>query len=358
MKIELLDVAGYEKVFKVTDSSVGLNAFIALHDLALGPALGGIRIYPYHTSDEALTDVLRLAQGMTYKNAIAKLGFGGGKSVIIADPKTQKTPKLLRAFGKVVEQIGGEYICAQDLGCTSEDLKEIRKETRYVVGLIDDKSSGDPSIFASYGVYWAMQATAKVLTGSDSLKDLTIAIQGIGSVGSNLAEFLFWAGANLIIADIDPKALRAAVISYAPRVVSSEEIFFVKCDILAPCALGAILNDQTIPKLHCRAIVGGANNQLLAPSHGDALRHRGIIYAPDFVVNAGGAINVAAELEVGGYHPAASRDKVRAIYDSLLEIYEIAKKRGESTHEAAVTLAKHRLKEGIGKRTAPPVYHH
>ncbi len=358
MKIELLDVAGYKKVFKVTDASVGLNAFIALHDLTLGPALGGVRIYPYHTSDEALTDVLRLAEGMTYKNAIAQLGLGGGKSVIMTDPKTQKTPKLLQAFGKAVEQLGGEYICAQDVGCTSEDLKEIRKETRYVVGLIDDKSSGNPSIFTSYGIYRAMQATMQVLTGSDSLKDLTIAIQGMGNVGSNLAEFLFWAGANLIIADVDPKAIHNAVIRYAPLVVSSKEIFSVKCDILAPCALGAVLNDQTIPELRCRAVVGGANNQLLLPSHGDALRHRGVIYAPDFVANAGGAINVTAELEPGGYHPVNSRDKVRAIHDSLLEIYEIAKKRGESTNEAAVALAKHRLKEGIGKRISPPVFHY
>ena len=358
MEIELLDVPGYEKVFKVTDSSVGLNAFIALHDLTLGPALGGIRIYPYRTSEEAFTDVLRLARGMTYKNAVAKVGFGGGKSVILADPKTQKTPELLRAFAKVVEQLQGKYVCAQDVGCTSEDLLEIRKETCYVVGLINEKSSGDPSVFTSYGIYRAMQATAKVLTDSDSLTGLTIAIQGMGNVGSNLADFLFWAGANLIIADIEPKAVRSAVVSYDPHVVSAEEILSVKCDILAPCALGAVLNDRTILNLHCRAVVGGANNQLLSDSHGDALRHRGIIYAPDFVVNSGGVINVAAELEPGGYHPLASRNKVSAIYDSLLEIYDIAKKRGESTHEAAVTLAKHRLKEGIGKRTIPPVFHH
>lgn len=358
MKHEIIEVPGYEKVFKIEDPSVGLTALIALHDLTLGPALGGTRIRPYANIDEALQDVLRLSQGMTYKAAISQVGFGGGKSVIMADPKTQKTPELLHAFGKAVEELLGKYICAEDVGCTTADVTQIRKMTRYVVGLPHSKSSGDPGPFTARGIYRAMQATAQKLYGSDSLAGLTIAIQGLGNVGQNLARYLFWAGANMIVSDIDPERVQTLVDAYRVRVASPDEILFAECDFLAPCALGGILNDQTIPRLRCRAVVGGANNQLLKDSHADDLRHRGILLAPDFVANGGGLINVAAELEPNGYSPTASRDKINCIYDSLLAIYKIAEENGESTYKAAVSLANHRLKNGIGKRISPPIFHH
>ena len=358
MNIEQLTVPGYEKLFKIEDPSVGLRALIALHDLSLGAALGGIRIRPYATFDEALEDVLRLAQGMTYKAALSFAGTGGGKSVIFADPKTQKTPELLRAFGKAVDALKGEYICAEDVGCTPADVAVIRQTTRYVVGLPHAKSSGDPGPFTAWGIFRAMQATAKVLNGSDSLAGMTIAVQGLGNVGRNLCRYLFWAGAHLIVSDIDAERVQAVAREYGASVVSAEEILFVECDLLAPCAFGGVINDETIPRLRCRAVVGGANNQLLRDSHADALRARGIFFVPDFVGNAGGLINVVTELETEGYNAIASRNKINCIYDSVLAIYEIAQKNGESTQTAAVALGNHRLKNGIGKRITPPVFHH
>lgn len=356
--MEELPVKGYEKVLKVVDKSAGLTAVIALHDLTLGPALGGIRIQPYSSFDDALEDALRLSRGMTYKSAISEVGFGGGKSVIIADPKKQKTPEMLLSFAKVVESLGGAYICAEDVGCTTDDVRIIRRETQYVVGLAHEKSSGDPGPFTAWGVYRGIQSVAKKLFGSDSLEGVRVAVQGLGNVGASLAEFLFWAGAKLIFADIDKEKTRKLADKYGAAVVSVDEILKVECDIFAPCALGGVLNEWTIPQFRCRGIAGAANNQLLRDLDGKRLLDRKILYAPDFVINAGGLLNVSAELEDGGYNPSAPRSKIHRIYDTLLAIYEIAEKNKESTHYAAMALAEYRIKYGIGKRVFSPMFHH
>jgi len=357
-KLELLDVKGYHKVVHVTDKEAGLSAIIAIHDLTLGPALGGIRIQPYGTFTAALEDVLRLSKGMTYKSAVAEVGYGGGKSVIIADPKKQKTAALLMAFGKAVEQLQGEYICAEDVGCTTEDVKVVRRATKYVVGLPHDKSSGDPGPFTAWGTFRGIQATVKALFGSDSLEGKTVAVQGLGNVGKNLVEFLFWAGADLIVSDIDAVKADMLAKKYGARAVSPAEILSVPCDVFAPCALGAVINAQTIPLLRCKSIAGSANNQLLNDQDALTLQQRGILYAPDFVINAGGLLNVAAELHPKGYQPALPRMQAHKIYDTLSAIYDLAKKNKQSTHEAAIAFAEHRLKHGIGKRTVAPTFHH
>ncbi len=357
LHLERLPVRGYEQVIKVTDPSVGLTAIIAIHDTTLGPALGGIRIQMYKSFQEALEDALRLAKGMTYKSAMAEVGFGGGKSVIIADPKKHKTPELLHAFGAAVDQLNGAYICAEDMGCSSEDCAKIRKVTQYVVGLPHERSSGDPGPFTAWGVFRGIETTAKKLFGAGLLEGKTVAVQGLGNVGSNLVPHLFWAGANLILADLDFEKAQRLAEKYGAKVVSSDEILSVECDILAPCARGAIINDHTIPLLRCKAIAGGANNQLLRDTHAAILKDRGILYAPDFVINAGGLHNVAAELEEGGYCPTSPRTKINRISDSLTAIYEIADRNNDSTQEAALALADYRIKYGIGKRVTPPRFY-
>ena len=358
LQLENLQIKGYEQVVKVTDKKAGLSAIIAIHDTTLGPSLGGIRIHPYASFSEALEDVLRLSKGMTYKSAMAEVGYGGGKSVIIADPKKQKTPEMLLSFGAAVEQLKGTYICAEDVGCTTEDVKIVRRATRYVVGLPHAKSSGNPGPFTAWGTFRGIQATLKKLFGSDSPEGKTIAIQGLGNVGLHLADYLFWAGAHLILSDIDAVKLQRTAAKYAAKTVASDQILKTECDILAPCAMGGLLNEGTIPHLRCKGVAGCANNQLLKGIHADLLREREILYAPDFVINAGGLLNVAAELEEEGYSPAHSRDKVHRIYDTILAIYEIAERNAESTHNAALALAEYRIRYGIGKRVIPPTFHH
>lgn len=358
LEIERLAVRGYEQVLKVTEKKSKLTAIIAIHDTTLGPALGGVRIHPYASFNDALEDALRLSKGMTYKSAVSEVGFGGGKSVILADPKTEKTPELLLAFGAAVETLKGSYICAEDVGCTPEDCEMFRRKTKYVVGLPHAKSSGNPGPFTAYGIFRGIQATAKKLFGTDSLEGVTVAVQGLGSVGSNLSEYLFWAGANLIFSDSDSKKMERLAVQYGAKTMPAGAILSAECDILAPCALGGIINDQTIPQFRCKAIAGGANNQLLRDSHAQVLKERGILYAPDFVINAGGLLNVAAELEEEGYRPTCPRAKIAKIYDCLLAIYEIAEKSRDSTHMAALSLAEYRIKYGIGKRLLSPTFHH
>lgn len=357
--LEHISVKGYEKVIKATDLKNSLHAFIAIHNTSLGMALGGIRIYPYQDEKQALEDVLRLSRGMSHKAAIAGVGFGGGKSVIMADPRTQKTPELLRAFGRVVNSLEGQYICAEDVGCTVEDVKIVREETQYVVGLPHAKSSGDPSKATALGTYRGIQSVMKWKNGSDSLVGKTVALQGLGSVGSKLVHLLHLAGAKLIVTDVDEKRLKDFRDHFPDgKIVSTEQIYSQECDIFAPCAMGASLNDQTIGQLRCVAIAGCANNQLHRPYHGDLLKKRGILYAPDFVINSGGLINVWAELEKEGYNTQAPTAKIMKIYDSLLSIYTLAQNKDISTAEAALSLAEYRIQYGIGKRTVPPYFHH
>jgi leucine dehydrogenase len=356
--LEEIFVPGYERVIKVTDEKTGLKALISLHNTSIGPALGGTRIYPYASFDDALNDVLRLSKGMTYKSALAETGLGGGKSVIILDPKKGKTEEILMSFGRAINRLEGAYICAEDVGCTTVDMMVIRRTTPYVVGLPHEKSSGDPSPFTAWGTFRGIQSVLKKIYGSDSLKDKTVAVQGLGSVGFRVAELLFWAGAKLILSDINhDKALKAAA-HFGAEVCDPKNILTTACDVLAPCALGGILNQDSILKLNCHAIAGCANNQLLNDADADELMKRGILYAPDFVTNAGGLINVNEELDPEGYRPGISRNKVDSIYDRLMIIYDIAEQNRFSTNSAAVSLGDYRLKYGIGKRLNSIQLHH
>jgi leucine dehydrogenase len=358
LELEEIVVPGYEKVISVTNKEVGLKAIICMHNTTLGPTLGGIRIYPYQTFEMALNDVLRLAKGMTYKSAIAECGWGGGKSVIIADSKKNKTKELLLAFGQAVDRLQGEYICAEDVGCTPADVHVISQATPYVVGLPHAKSSGNPSPFTAWGTFRGIQSVMKKLTNSDSLENRTIAVQGLGSVGYELAKLLYWAGARLIVADTDPEKCANIANLTGAQIVSTQEVMKVECDVFAPCALGGGINEQTIPHFRCKAIAGCANNQLLKDSDADELFAKGILYAPDFVINAGGLINVTQELDARGYNPILARHKVHQLYDQLMMIYDIAEQNGFSTHRAALSLADYRLKYRIGKRVEPPYFHH
>lgn len=358
IQIEVLPVRGYEKILKITDQRCGLKALICIHNTVLGSALGGTRIFPYETWEAALTDGMRLARGMTYKSAVAQTGLGGGKSVIIADPKKDKTPELLRSFGRAVDTLKGAYICAEDYGCTAADVALIRESTPYVVGLVHEKSSGDPSLYTAFGVLRGIQSVLFKRHGSESVKGRVIAVQGLGNAGMHLAELLYWQGAHLIVADVDQEKVSKAVSLFGAQAVPHQEILEVSCDLLAPCALGAILNKKTIPRLRTKLIAGAANNQLLEDTDADELMKLGILYAPDFVINAGGLINVTQELASEGYSPQAAWSKTNQIFDQLMSIYEISEKNQVSTQAAAISLAELRLRYGIGKRETPICLHH
>ena len=355
--LEEIPVEGYKKVIKVTDEKSGLKAIICIHDDTLGPALGGTRIYPYPTFEAALTDVKRLAQGMTYKSAVAGAGLGDGKSVIIIDQKG-KTKEMIISFAQAIEKLQGIYTAAEDVGCSLEDVTLMSHHTRYVVGVSHKKSSGNPAPFTGWGTYRGIQATLKQIFGTDSVKDRTIAIQGLGSVGGWLAEMLFWHGAKLILSDIDWEKTLVLASKLGGVACPADDILMQSCDILAPCAMGGILNPQTIPQLKCKGIAGCANNQLLSDGDGQELMKKGILYAPDFVINAGGLINVTEELAKEGYSPQVARRKIDNIYHQLTEIFEFAKAHQLSTHESAVRLAESHIQKANGKRTEPPTYHH
>lgn len=344
MIFDKIDKMGdYEQIIFCNDKEAGLKAIIAIHDTTLGPALGGCRIWNYDSEEEALIDAMRLAKGMTYKNAAAGLNIGGGKSVIIADPKKDKTEALLRAFGRYVESLNGRYITAADVGSGPEDLDIIYQETDYVVGISESYgSSGDPSPVTAFGVYRAMMRTAKEAFGDDSLEGKVVAVQGCGSVAYTLCKHLHEAGAKMIVTDIDKEAMERVVKDFGAEAVGPDEIYEVEADIFAPCALGAILNDETIPKLKVKAICGSANNQLDdIEKHGKMLKDRGIIYAPDFIANAGGVINVADELE--GYNRERALAKASTIYDQMGLVFDVAREENITTAEAADRMAEDRI---------------
>lgn len=357
LQIQEISVSGYEKVYKVENSSVGLLGIICLHDTTLGPALGGIRIFPYNDFTEALVDVKRLAEAMTYKAAMANCSLGGGKSVIIANAN-QKTEELLVSFSLAIEKLGGVYIGAEDVGSSPKDILTMSRNTKYVTGLPHEKSSGNPSGFTAWGVYKGIQASLQKVYGSPSVRGKVIAIQGVGSVGAFLADMLFWNGAKLIVTDVTMERAKELARKYGATYCHPEEIYSVRCDLFAPCALGGVLNPETIPQLKCRIVAGAANNQLLTEADGQALLERGILYAPDFVINAGGLINVADELMPDGYSPERSREKIESIYDTLLMIYKMAEQNQCSTHEAATKIAKGRVANRVGVRTEPLFFHH
>jgi leucine dehydrogenase len=338
----------HEQVVFCSNKTVGLRAIIAIHNTTLGPALGGTRMWTYASDDEALRDALRLSKGMTYKAAIAGLNLGGGKAVIIGDSKKDKSESLFRTYGRFVEGLAGRYITAEDVGTDVSDMEHVRMETKYVTGISQSLGgSGDPSPVTAQGVYVGIKATVHEATGSDSLKGKKIAVQGAGHVARYLCEHLDKEGAKVFVTDIFEDKVKAVLASTKAEYVKPEDIYTVDADIFAPCALGGIINDETIPKLKCKVIAGAANNQLLdQDKHGKMLVERGILYAPDYAINAGGLINVANELE--GYHQGRALKQANSIYDILKQIFAIAKKEHIPTYIASNKLAEDRI-EKIGR---------
>jgi leucine dehydrogenase len=332
---------GHEDVAFHHDPDSGLDAIIAIHNTSRGPALGGCRMWAYESRDQALTDVLRLSQGMTYKSALAGLDYGGGKSVIIGDPRRAKSEALFRAMGRFVESLKGRYIVAEDVGISVADVETMARETAHVSG-IPARGAGDPSPATAYGVYMGIKAAAKHRLGLDSLKGLRVAVQGLGHVGLHLCRHLAAEGASLIVADLDDDAVRRAVDTFDARAVQPDEIVSAPADIFAPCALGAVIDDRSIETLKAKIVAGSANNQLAEPRHGPALARQGVLYAPDYVINAGGIIVIS--------HEGASFDRAKAfaqvalIHDTLMEIFQLAEAAGTCTAEAADRLAERRFR--------------
>jgi leucine dehydrogenase len=350
MEVEALTVfdevakEGHEQVLFGHDKVSGLRTIIAIHSTALGPALGGTRFYPYETEEAALEDVLRLAKGMTYKAAAAGLDLGGGKAVIIGDPRTDKSERLFRAYGRIVDSLRGRYITAEDVGTTTADMDMVRKETRWALGnSVVMGGSGDPSPVTARGLYAAARAVAQKLWGTSDLAGRRFAVQGVGKVGSAFVQLLIEARAQVVAADAYPSALDAAVENYGCAEASLDEIHRVECDFFSPCALGAGLNENTIPELNCAAIVGSANNQLATEKDAQRIADRGILYAPDFVVNAGGVINVYDELH--GYSKTRALFLVDSIYDATMRILDTAEAEGINPNEAAERIAETRIRE-------------
>ncbi len=346
MKITKIPQEGYEELVKCEDPDSGLRAVIAIHDTTLGPALGGLRMWPYASWDDAKFDVLRLSKGMTYKSAVADTGLGGGKSVILGNPKTDKSEKLFRAMGRFVNTLEGRYITAEDVGTSVEDMVQVRAETKWVTGLpIDMGSSGDPSPWTALGTFRGMKACLEEVYDSGSFKDRVVAIQGCGHVGKFLARDLAEAGAKLLLSDITPDRAKSIADETGGTIVDPAEILSAPCDIFAPCALGAVVNDETLPHFHCKIIAGAANNVLLREDHGQRLKEAGILYAPDYVINAGGIINVSIEVE-GAYDPERSKKKVENIYHALKQVFQLAKDHDVPMNEAANRLALERIARG------------
>ena len=343
---EYMQKHGHEQLVFCHDKVSGLKAIIGIHDTTLGPALGGCRMWPYKSEDDAILDVLRLSKGMTYKNSVMGLDLGGGKAVIIGDSRKDKSEELFRALGKFVESLGGRYISAEDVGTSPDDISIVQIETDHVAGLFN--LSGDPSPATAFGVYRGMKAAAREAFGSDSLKGKTVAVQGLGHVGYNLCRHLHDEGAGLIVTDIYEDRLQPVVEEFGAKAVKPEEIYGVECDIFAPCALGAVVNDETIPQFKCRVIAGAANNQLKEPRHGDILREKGIIYAPDYVINGGGVTNVAEEFSPSGYSHDRAYARIAKIYDKISKVIEISKRDGIPTYKAADVMAEERI-DRIGR---------
>jgi leucine dehydrogenase len=332
----------YEQLVFCHDKSTGLRAIIAIHDTTLGPALGGCRMWPYKTEDEAVTDALRLARGMTYKAAASGLNLGGGKTVIIGDPHKDKSEALFRSLGRYVETLGGRYIVAEDVGISTGDMNHVQVETSHVVGVdVTYGGSGDPSPFTALGVLQGMRACVEEVFGTTSLEGRLVAVQGLGHVGYHLCRLLYDEGARLMVTDLEAEAVGRVVREFGAKPVEPDEILSMPCDIFAPCALGAVVNDETLPGLRSSVIAGSANNVLAEPHHGEVLAERGILYAPDYVINAGGLINVADELE--GYNERRAKGRVMRIEDSVRSIIAIAKRDGVPTSVAADTLALERI---------------
>ncbi|MBW8348058.1 branched-chain amino acid dehydrogenase [Bacillus sp. IITD106] len=340
----------YEQLLFCQDAQSGLKAIIAIHDTSLGPALGGTRMWTYENEEAAIEDALRLARGMTYKNAAAGLNLGGGKTVIIGDPKKDKNEEMFRAFGRFIQGLNGRYITAEDVGTTVQDMDIIHEETNFVTGISPAfGSSGNPSPVTAYGCYVGMKAAAKEAFGSDSLEGKTVAVQGVGNVAFELCRYLHEEGASLIVTDINKDAVNRAVEAFQAKAVEPNDIYSVEADVFSPCALGAVINDETIPQLKVKVIAGSANNQLKDTKHGDKIHEMGIVYAPDYVINAGGVINVADELY--GYNKERALKKVETIYNNVAKVIEISKRDSIPTYVAADRMAEERIEKMRSSRS-------
>lgn len=337
-----LSVDEHEQVVFCCDKVSRLRGIIAIHDTTLGPAIGGIRFMEYASEEQAFEDALRISKAMTYKSSAAGLNLGGGQGVIIDPGEEADRNFLFRSFGRFVDSLSGRFIAAEDVGTSVEDMEQVRQETAHVVGISRALGgSGDPGPVAAAGVFYGILACAERAFGEKNLEGISVAIQGVGHVGFALAEDLKTAGCKVYIADVDGKKAEAAKAKFGAEIVPPEKIYSLKVDIFSPCALGGIINDKTIEKLNCRIVAGAANNQLQTEKHGDVLQRRGILYAPDFIIGAGGLINVVNELE--GYNQERALKQAAKIYDILLRVFEVAERENLSTSAAANLLAEERL---------------
>lgn len=335
----------HENVVFCSDKETGLKAIIAVHSTKLGPAVGGCRLWNYASEQDAIYDVLRLSKGMTYKNAVARLPFGGGKSVIIGDAKTIKSEALFKAFGRHLERLGGAYYSAEDVNITCDDVAIMNTETNYVLGL--EGKSGNPSPFTALGTFLGIKAAYQHKHGHQDLTGVKVAVQGLGAVAYSLCRHLHQAGASLFVTDLNQAVLDKAATEFGATIVGLDDIYDLDVDVYAPCALGATVNDSTIERLKAGIIAGCANNQLAEPRHGDILRDKGVLYAPDYVINAGGIINVYYETAPGGYSAEASTKHVEGIYDTLIEIFARSDAENKSTHIIADELAEEIIANGL-----------
>lgn len=338
---------GHEQLIFCCSASAGLRAIIGIHDTTLGPAIGGTRMYPYAKEEDAVEDVLRLSEGMTYKCAAAGSNFGGGKAVLWADPDTDKSEELFRALGMHVQALGGRFVTGTDVGTGAYDFVWAREETGYLVALPEEYGgSGDSSITTAFGCWKGIKACIEEVTGDASLKGRSVAVQGLGKVGAKLVAYLCQDGARVIVTDVAPERVEEVAAQHPVERCGPDEIYDVPCDLFAPCALGGVLNDRTIPRLRCKAIGGAANNQLEKDRHGDRLHELGILYAPDYVINAGGLIQVSEEFPQFDRERAMAR--TAAIYQRLKEIFAISKEKGIPTHRAADLMVRRRLEAMAG----------
>ncbi len=351
MIFETLDTTGHEQVVFCHNKDAGLKAIIAIHNTTLGPALGGTRMWPYKSEAEALNDVLRLSRGMTYKNAVAGLNLGGGKAVIIGNPATDKSEVLFRAFGQFVETLGGRYITAEDVGIDVNDMEFVFRETEYVTGVHQvHGGSGDPSPFTAYGTLQGLMASLNKRFGDEEVGKYSYSVQGLGHVGMEFVKLLKERGAKIFVTDINQGLIDKAVTEYGAEAVGLDEIYDVPADVYSPCALGGTINEETLQRLKAKVICGSANNQLASDAMGDEVQKRGILYAPDYAVNAGGVMNVS--LEIDGYNRERAMRMMRTIYHNLARIFEISDRDGIPTYKAADRLGEERI-AAIGKLKLP-----
>ena len=349
---DMPDYDGHEAVHWFHDAATGYRGLVAIHDSTLGPACGGTRMWPYADAGAALTDALRLSKGMSYKNAMAELPLGGGKAVIIGDSRKTKTPALMHAHGRAVESLAGRYVTAMDVGMTEADMETLASVTRHVAGYAQKgRTGGDPSPMTAWGVFCGIRAAAAFALGVSDMKGLRVAVQGVGNVGYDTARHLKAAGAELIVADVNEANLRRAAETLDAEIAGSDVIHAVEADVFAPCALGAILNDKTIPEIKAKIVAGGANNQLARPAiHGPAVTERGILYAPDYVINGGGIIRVCGQIY--DWSDEAIREKTERIGATLTEVFTAAKAEGRPTHEVADRIARGRIEAARGRKAA------